>query len=239
MMGANNMVFYGAEVPDGIIPIDNLKVELCFITQGVYEYEGQGPKDAIKLAFSQSHQRKVTDTAFRVYGLEKKHGSPLEFADFVFKIEGLSRAALDQLNRHRDLSRYFAENVESQRYVDYMNELRVVVPDAIRNNINLLNVFLENCSLCHYTYRIMREQGIRKEDARSILPAATACNLVIKGDLRCLIMMWQQRSSYSVDGKAAQAEIKQLANKMVELVLPYFGGLEDDLLKRIECGIED
>ncbi len=231
--------YYGVEVPEGIVPVEELKVELCFVTQGIGEYAGQGAKDVLKLAFSQSHQREVTDKTIRVYGLEKKHGSPLEFADFVFKVEGLSRSALDQLNRHRDLSRYFAENVESQRYVGYEEELKVVVPEAIKNDFNLLTMFLENCSLNHYLYQIMRQMDVRKEDARSILPAATACNLVIKADLRCLIMMFKQRSSYSIDGLAAQAEIKQLTDKMLELILPHFQGLEDAILKRVKEGIED
>ena len=54
----------------------------------------------------------------------EQHSSPLEHVSFSFAIEGISRACLAQLTRHRT----FKFNVQSQRYVDGKN-FDFVMPD--------------------------------------------------------------------------------------------------------------
>ena len=62
------------------------------------------------------------------HALESGHTSVLEHAVYTFKIEGLSRAALAQLTRHRLAS----FDVQSQRYVKLDNP-ELVIPESIRN----------------------------------------------------------------------------------------------------------
>lgn len=64
------------------------------------------------------------------------HESPIEHISFTFGIEGVSRALLAQLTRHRIAS----YSVQSQRYVN-MSNFNFVTPPAIHNNPNLLNAY--------------------------------------------------------------------------------------------------
>jgi len=92
--------------------------------------------------------------------LASGHESVLEHVTFTFRIEGLSRAALAQLTRHRLAS----FDVESQRYVK-MEDVRMVMPDTISRS-----EFLEEAeALLHGSmdlYRKMIKAGIPAEDAR-------------------------------------------------------------------------
>ena len=56
------------------------------------------------------------------------HESVIEHASFTFKIEGVSRALLAQLTRHRIAS----FSVMSQRYVDHTDRFDYVVPERIK-----------------------------------------------------------------------------------------------------------
>ncbi len=67
------------------------------------------------------------------------HGSTFEHIYYTFKIEGISRACLGQLTRHRHAS----FTVESQRYVKYTDGINYVIPETISENqmqkMNILN----------------------------------------------------------------------------------------------------
>ena len=56
--------------------------------------------------------------------MAENHTSPLEHVSFTFNIEGISRACLAQITRHRT-GKF---NVQSQRYVDGSN-FDFVIPD--------------------------------------------------------------------------------------------------------------
>lgn len=68
--------------------------------------------------------------------MESGHTSVLEHAVFTFAVEGVSRALLAQLTRHRIAS----FSVQSQRYVD-MNGVSMMMPDAISKNPSAKRVF--------------------------------------------------------------------------------------------------
>lgn len=166
--------------------------------------------------------KKVADIASICYGrdeaknpqrlveklVELGHGSVLEHAYFTWKIEGISRACLAQLVRHRHAS----YTVRSQRYCDESG-FNVVVPDSIKNNSYILHrwhmLLGETASL----YRGMRNAGIRKEDARYILPIATETELYFSCNLRELIHIYRLRTD-----KAAQWEIRELVQQLVETI---------------------
>ena len=98
--------------------------------------------------------------------LTSGHESVLEHVSFTFRIEGLSRAALAQLTRHRLAS----FDVESQRYVK-LEDVRMVMPDSIARSVYLHEA--EACLIGSMDlYKRMVEQGIPTEDARYVTPQA-------------------------------------------------------------------
>lgn len=149
--------------------------------------------------------------------MDKQHFSPLEHVNFTFYIEGISRACLAQLTRHRT----FKFNCVSQRYVDAENfdfikpDLSYITDDYNRNeatmgfkyvNEHLLGIYKELISL-----------GVKKEDARGVLPNNTTCSLMVTCDLRNLRNFLSQRLC-----NHAQAEIKKLAHNMCLIAEEHF-----------------
>lgn len=166
--------------------------------------------------------KKVADIASICYGrdeaknpqklveklVELGHGSVLEHAYFTWKIEGISRACLAQLVRHRHAS----YTVRSQRYCDESGFV-VVVPDSILEKPELLQRWDNLLSDISRLYQDMRDDGIRKEDARYILPMGTETELYFSCNLRELIHIYRLRTD-----KAAQWEIRELVQQLVETI---------------------
>lgn len=146
--------------------------------------------------------------------LKSNHLSPLEHVSFTFSIEGLSRAALAQLTRHR-LASY---SVRSQRYVseanfDYIIPNELLTDKKITNDNDLLSKYLKYLDDTKTLYKDMIEQGVKKEDARYILPNCTLTNLIVTMNARELLHFFSLRCC-----NRAQTEIRTLANKMLNIV---------------------
>lgn len=146
----------------------------------------------------------------------EQHTSPLEHVSFSFAIEGISRACLAQLTRHRT----FKFNVQSQRYVDGKN-FDFVIPDLSyihdknhkKDLEETLRIEFENLE---FVYEHLVANGLKKEDARSILPQATTCNLIVTMDLNNFRNFLRQRKCIH-----AQKEIRELAFIMIDLLKPH------------------
>jgi thymidylate synthase (FAD) len=141
---------------------------------------------------------------------ESGHHSTFEHVYFTFKIEGISRACLAQLTRHRHAS----YSVRSQRYCDE-SETQVVVPDSVKEDKELLDIYTYQTngrSKEVYDYLILK--GVKKEDARFVLPQALLTDLYMSVNLRELIHINKLRTS-----KQAQWEIRDLVNEMTMLVV--------------------
>lgn len=168
------------------------------------------------------------DRLFRMI-VRSGHTSTLEHISFTFAIEGVSRALLAQLTRHRV---GFSFSVQSQRYVRFGSKDRsggfdYVVPDSIKNGgmTGAYGHHGEEGELCemsteqyfsevmHYqqvAYDLLRKAGVPAEDARAVLPNAAATNLVMTANLRALLDLYAKRQP----GKGAQGEIAQLAEAL-------------------------
>ena len=97
------------------------------------------------------------------------HGS----ATFLF--EGISRTCTHQLVRHRLAS--FSQ--ESQRYVDLSKGgWQAIVPHAIANNPAAYAELEEFWRIAEEKYAKLRALGIRKEDARFLLPNAAETRII-------------------------------------------------------------
>lgn len=143
----------------------------------------------------------------------KGHLSPWEHISFTFSIEGVSRALTHQLVRHRIAS----YNQKSQRYTSGEN-FEFVMPklDYITNKKDRLKargIIIDMMKGIQKQYRILTEMGLKNEDARCILPNATTSNIIVTMNLRAFRHFYEERSC-----KHAQAEIRELANRMMELV---------------------
>jgi len=158
------------------------------------------------------------------------HTSTLEHISFTFAIEGVSRALLAQLTRHRV---GFSYSVQSQRYVKFGSGDRSggfdhVVPDSVRaKGERAVRAFVSSMADAQLAYDELRELGVPAEDARAVLPNAAACNLVITANLRALLEFYSKRKP----GNGAQKEIASLAEALKDAVIsvepwtkPFFEG---------------
>ena len=133
------------------------------------------------------------------------HHSVFEHIYFTFKIEGISRACSHQLVRHRHCS--FTQR--SQRYCSE-DDFEYVTPPSLSDNLFYNNDMRDIAN----EYRSYQEV-VPNEDARYILPNACCTDLYLSCSLRELIHICNERLC-----SKAQWEIRELVEKMVELVDP-------------------
>lgn len=144
------------------------------------------------------------------------HGSVFEHAYYTFKIEGISRACLAQLTRHRHAS----YTVRSQRYCSE-SEQSFIVPESMDYNVALIQEYYTFMDTAKDFYDYLISWGVKREDARFVLPQATLTDLYMSCNLRELIHIADLRLS-----KAAQWEIRELVREMVRLVVEHSPELE-------------
>lgn len=150
-------------------------------------------------------------TQFIEARLKQGHTSIVEHVSFTFEITGISRACAQQLTRHRIAS----YSMQSQRYVDQSN-FEIILPDEIYDNPDAFNITIDTIAKIKRTYSQLRNLGISKEDARIILPLCATTTLIATFNTRSLINFFELRCD-----KAAQAEIRKLAELMHEIVKEY------------------
>jgi thymidylate synthase (FAD) len=129
---------------------------------------------------------------------------------FTFEAEGISRVATHQLVRHRPAS----YSQESQRFSAAVQE-EFIIPETIQTNSEALLVATSALNSARAAYERLRELGIKKEDARFMLPLATGTRLMMTLTARYLRHITFLRSSSSPIGEKAQWEIRALADQML------------------------
>lgn len=131
------------------------------------------------------------------------HTSVLEHVSFTFAISGVSRALSHQLVRHRMAS----YSQQSQRYVK-AGELEYVCPEIFSSEEfdSEGMIFLDAIKYAEKAYKEMLASGVLAEDARFVLPNATATNIVMSMNCRELLHFIENRCCLR-----AQWEIQKLA----------------------------
>lgn len=160
------------------------------------------------------------------------HESPTEHAYFTFGIEGVSRAFLAQITRHRIAS----FSVQSQRYVaehnfEYVTPPEIAaVPEALEIFENAMKQDLENYeAIAEILSKKYREEYLNSgddektasrkaekraiEDARFVLPNACDTKMVVTMNARSLMNFFKHRCC-----NRAQWEIREVANEMLKQV---------------------
>ena len=172
------------------------------------------------------------------------HVSVIEHASFTFSIEGVSRALSHQLVRHRIAS--FTQ--QSQRYVTYDTLEKYVTPPSIANNAEVKKIFDETLEKISETYQKLLKLGIKKEDARFILPNAAKTNIIVTMNARelrhffnlrcCTRSQWEIREvaieMLKQAKKTAPALFENAGPSCVEL-----GYCPEDKIKPPECNVEE
>jgi thymidylate synthase (FAD) len=161
--------------------------------------------------------------------VRKGHESVIEHVSFTFRIEGVSRALTHQLVRHRIAS----YSQRSQRYVDE-GEFEYVTPPRIESNEETRKIFADFIQGSKAVYDRLREMGIRKQDARFVLPNACESKIVVTMNARSLRNFFRLRMA-----RDAQWEIRWLAAEMFDLVHAVAPELFEDLKEVAELARKD
>ncbi len=203
-----------------------MRVELIAITQYL---KGDGSPEALLEHAGRVCYRsksKGDPASFIRARIRDGHESIIEHASATFEISGISRACSHQLVRHRIAS----YSQESQRYVS-MDNPEWVLPASITSDEEARKIWEEFAEKVKEAYRALRARGIPKEDARFVLPNATATRIVVTMNFRELRHFFRVRIS-----PQAQWEIRELAVRMLELIYPWapavFGDLRDELRQK-------
>ena len=151
---------------------------------------------------------------------EVGHESPIEHVSFTFGNEGVSRALLAQITRHRIAS----FSVQSQRYVKNKNDF--YLPKEIENNALAKEIYNESINQSFESYiklvDILQESYIKKgikdaekkaiENARFVLPNACETKMIVTMNVRSLKNFFRLRCC-----NRAQDEIREVADEMLRL----------------------
>lgn len=172
----------------------------------------QADIDALKEKVESADQR-----AFVERVMQRGHLSVTEHAAFTFAVEGVSRALLAQLTRHRIAS----FSVQSQRYVSMAKGFDYVIPPAIealgesekQEFIRQMDTIHE--WYCHWQEKLGGAKESANEDARFVLPNAASTRLLVTMNARELMHFFSLRCC-----NRAQWEIRAVADEMLRLVLP-------------------
>ena len=178
-----------------------MKVELVGFSQMVNAHGD--PMSLAELAASVCYDSKPTKNCSIVKQcIASGHMSVLEHVSFTFHIEGISRACLAQLSRHRHISL----SVRSQRY-------------CREDNFQYVNPFPEGSfgaaefedymEEARANYVDMVDAGVAPEDARAVLPNACCTELYMTANARALVEM-----SHLQMCNRAQREIRAMFKKI-------------------------
>ena len=195
-----------------------MKVTLMSFTPGIEELCG--------FAAAKCTNSKHPDSALR-HSVESGHDSVLEHAVFTFDIDGISRACLAQLTRHRLAS----FSVQSQRYVKLDENIQLVIPESIAKlEGDLGKRAIEHMIESMRIYCELVDAGVPAEDARYITPQAVPTSLIVTMNCRELLHFFKLRTC-----NRAQWEIRAMADIMLRKcmeVAPYiFGNAGPDCVR--------
>lgn len=132
----------------------------------------------------------------------KGHLVTLRFAYATFNISGISRVCSHQLVRvaHAGILQ------ESQRYVEQTN-IEWIIPPSLESMPHQLEMnWYDLLESCERFYNLCIKSGMKKEDARYILPQSCITQLNMTGNFQ----MWRDLLNNRTK-KAAQWEIREVA----------------------------
>jgi len=174
---------------------------------------------AIELAARTCYQSQYKGDGKLIGALIKNgHHSALEHAYATFKFSGVSRVMTHQLVRHRLCS----FNQKSQRYVSE-DQFDYVTPPAIKKHQALYDSHMKTIQSMYNEWII---RGVKKEDARFVLPNACCSEIVTT----CNFREWRSIFAVRCD-KHAQWEIRYAMTKCLDILNDHAPNVFADLAK--------
>ena len=172
---------------------------------------------AARTCYNSHNKDKIDKRADFIKGLIKSgHETPLEFASATFDIE-CSRICQNQMVRHRHAS--FC--VMSERYVD-VGEMEFTYP------YQLLTEYagaIEYVQEAKRIYKALIKAGVKREDARFLLPQGIETKLCVNMNFRELRHFLKLRMDDN-----AQWEIRQIATEIYDICRERWPWLVEDLV---------
>jgi hypothetical protein len=154
----------------------------------------------------------LTTSTVQGYADEKIPQRELLKHSFVtVEVEGISRACSHQLVRHR----LFSYSQESQRFSDAVNE-EGVMPPSYAGIPDAEATFTKSLGASKEAYARLRSLGIKKEDARFVLPTSLKTKILMTGSMFQVLHAAFYRSRFSDVGNKAQWEINRLFTALYE-----------------------
>ncbi len=132
--------------------------------------------------------------------IKNGHLSVLEHSFATFLIDEISRACSHQLVRQRLAS--FSQR--SQRYINE-KDFSFIIPPEVEENNKARQIYIETIKNIQDSYNKLVEMGIKKEDARFLLPNATNTTITMTANFREWLHIIDLRVS-----RHAQWEIRNL-----------------------------
>jgi thymidylate synthase (FAD) len=182
---------------------NQLKVTLLAITPDAQKLIEEAGRTCY-LSYDKIGANSASDFIQRL--IKMGHDSPLEHACATFRIENCSRAMTHQLVRHRLMS----VSQQSQRYVDEEN-FSFVVPQTLPPKD--VDEFRNDMETIRQMYKKWRDKGLKREDARFVLPNACTSEIVVTANLR----EWRHIIKIRTSPKA-QWEIRIACTEIFEIL---------------------
>ena len=205
-----------------------MKVELISYSQTA---DGKSLQDIVaycaRVSNPSNQLNNETNDKLIQYLIQHHHWSPLEMVNICVEIE-TTRDIARQILRHRSFSfqefsqRYaFVDaryELKEARMQDWKNRQNSIETDdkTLQTNWNEKQTELVKHSMQTYNWAI--EQGIAKEQARSVLPEGmTLSRMYMNGSLRSWVHYIQLRTS-----KETQKEHREIAFECAKAIAPIF-----------------
>ena len=142
-------------------------------------------------------------------------GSSLEFVNYVFLIQDVTRALTHQLVRHR-VGTSFAQ--QSLRVSD-ASGFSYFIPDEIEEDQYQLAIYNSTMGTIQEEYRLLLQKGADVQDARGVLPTNICTNILLGINLRALSTLMETRLCVRAQGEFQQAAL--FMKDHVESVHPW------------------
>lgn len=171
----------------------------------------------------ESEDRITDDSYIKFIGgiVKRGHLSVIEHESVTFYFQ-CDRAVSHELVRHRISS--FSQ--QSQRYVKF-DDVEVIRPSQIAQGTNEALIWEHGVKVATDVYKSLIEKGMAPQNARSVLPNATATKIYATMNLRALRNFIELRCE-----AGAHPDIRILANQLLEKLHSHIPIVFDDLYEK-------
>lgn len=173
-----------------------MKVTLEYVTPNAEEFIGR-----MAAICYDAKTDKASNTRRAAKCAQDGHLATLRFAHAVFNISGISRVCSHQMVRSKHLD--FLQR--SQRYCKE-DVVEFITPPKICEGEVTDFAYINHMENCFDLYNLLLARGVRKEDARFVLPEATPTEINVVGNLQA----WRDFIKLRGD-KHAQWELRSVA----------------------------